>query len=309
MTQEAISLNGVFAVPPLARTADSCRSIDFEKNARIVRHIAGGGIRRLIYGGNAFFYHVTLREYEQILEWQHHLQRDGLWFIVSAGPSFGRLMDQAPLLRRFGVSCVMVLPCADPRDPAGIGQGLREFVEASGTRFLAYVKEESNLGADLERGLDMLGGLVDDGLCIGIKYAVVRQNPRVDPYLQALLQRVDRGKVISGIGERPAVIHLRDCGLTGFTTGSGCVAPAQSAAILTACERGDFAEAEQLREHFLDLEDMRDKWGPPRVLHHAVELAGIARTGAIPPFVSPLSADQQKCIQPVVQELVARERK
>lgn len=193
---EPLTLNGVFAVPPLARTADQRRAIDFEENLRIVRHIASGGITRLIYGGNAFLYHVTLAEYEQILEWQSHLQREGLWFIVSAGPSFGRLMDQAPLLRRFGVSCVMVLPCGDPRDPSGIGQGLREF-----------------------------------------------------------------------------------------------------------------AEAEQLRTHFLSLEDLRDRWGPARVLHHAVELAGIAKTGAIPPFVSSLSIEQQKCIQPIAQQLVAREQK
>jgi dihydrodipicolinate synthase/N-acetylneuraminate lyase len=203
----------------------------------------------------------------------------------------------------------MVLPCGDPRDPSGISQGLREFADVSGTRILAYVKEESNLGNDTGRGLDVLGGLVDDGVCIGVKYAVVRQNPKVDPYLKALLRRVDPNKVISGIGERPAIVHLRDWGLTGFTTGSGCLAPSQSAAILPACQRGDYAEADQLRERFLALEDIRDKWGPARVLHHAVELAGIARTGAIPPFVSPLSVEQQKAIQPIAQQLVAREKK
>jgi hypothetical protein len=40
-----------------------------------------------------------------------------------------------------------------------------------------------------------------------------------------------------------------------------------------------------------------------------VELAGIAKTGAIPPFVSSLSIEQQKCIQPIAQQLVAREQK
>jgi dihydrodipicolinate synthase/N-acetylneuraminate lyase len=308
MMRESQAFNGVFAVPPLARTADHRRAIDLEQNERIVRSIAGGGITRLIYGGNAFFYHVTLQEYEQILEWQTHLQREGLWFILSAGPSFGRLMDQAPLLRRFGVSCVMVLPCGDPRDPAGIGQGLREFADASGARILAYVKEETNLGAEKDRGLDILGELVNDGVCIGVKYAVVRPDPAVDPYLQALLQRVDRARVISGIGERPAVIHVRHWGLPGFTTGSGCLAPSRSAAILNACQRANDVEAEQLRAEFLAFEDLRDRWGPARVLHHALELTGIARTGAIPPFVSPLSIEQQQVIQPIAQQLVAREQ-
>lgn len=307
MSQEPLALHRVFAVPPLARTADRRRAIDFDESARIVRHLTQGGVDCLMYGGNAFLYHLSLREYEPLLEWLSGLQRDGVVCIPGAGPSFGRLMDQAPLLRFFGFSYAMVLPCGDPRDAAGIGMGLREFAEASGARLICYVKEEMNLGSDLERGLDVLGELVDEGICVGIKYAVVRQDPKVDGYLEALLRRVDRGKVISGIGERPAVVHLRDWGLPGFTTGSGCLAPSLSMAILRACRKGDFAEAERVREHFLALEDLRDAWGPARVLHHATELAGIARTGAIPPFVSMLSAEQQQRIEPVTRELVGRE--
>jgi dihydrodipicolinate synthase/N-acetylneuraminate lyase len=108
------SLQGVFAVPPLARTLDANRAIDFEQNSRIVRSIAKGEITRFIYGGNAFLYHLTLNEYEQLLEWQTEIKRDGLWIVPSAGPSYGRLIDQAKLLRRFTFPCVMTLPCGDP---------------------------------------------------------------------------------------------------------------------------------------------------------------------------------------------------
>ncbi len=66
MTRD-LSLNGVFAVPPLARIPGKTRAIDFEQNSRMVQHIAQGGVSR--YGGNAFLYHLTLAEYEQ-LEWQ-----------------------------------------------------------------------------------------------------------------------------------------------------------------------------------------------------------------------------------------------
>ena len=111
-------LRGVFAVPPLARRADARRSIDFAENDRIVRRIADGGIRRFLYGGNAFLYHLTLAEYEALLEWLSGQSAD-LWMIPSAGPSFGRAMDQAPLLRRQSFGTVMMLPCADPRDAAG----------------------------------------------------------------------------------------------------------------------------------------------------------------------------------------------
>jgi dihydrodipicolinate synthase/N-acetylneuraminate lyase len=137
---------------------------------------------------------------------------------------------------------------------------------------------------------------------------VVRTDPAHDPYLDELIKRVDRRKVISGIGERPAVIHLRQWGLPGFTTGSGCLAPTLSAAVFSACGAGDYAEAERIRSRFLDLEDLRDAWGPARVLHHALELAGVARTGPIPPFVSELSSEQKTRLAPVVQELLTQQQ-
>ncbi len=308
MTQNLISLDGVFAVPPLARVHGKGRAINFEESLRIVRHIAKGGISRFIYGGNAFLYHLTLEEYEQLLAWQAAIKEDGLWFIPSAGPSYGRLMDQAKLLRRFSVPCVMTLPCGDPRDAAGLEVGLREFAESADTRLMLYLKEEMNMGADLMAGLDTVAQLVDEGICIAIKYAVVRKDPSQDPYLDQLLRRVERRKVISGIGERPAINHLRQWGLPGFTTGSGCLAPALSAAVFSACHAGNYEEAQHVRSRFLDLEDLRDAWGPARVLHHALELAGVAATGPIPPFVSELSPEQKNRIQPVAQELLTQQQ-
>ena len=103
MKKTAVStadLRGVFPVPPLARKRDATRTIDWAENARIVSHIHAGGCTRLLYGGNAFLYHITLAEYDHLLEWLAG-REDALWMIPSAGPSFGRLMDQAPLLRRY----------------------------------------------------------------------------------------------------------------------------------------------------------------------------------------------------------------
>src|SRR5256885_1021914 len=92
-------LRGVFAVPALARRRDTARSLDFAQNDLIVRHIIKGGITRLIYGGNAFLYHITLAEYEESIEWLAGLD-DELWVIPSIGPSYGRAMDQKGLARR-----------------------------------------------------------------------------------------------------------------------------------------------------------------------------------------------------------------
>jgi dihydrodipicolinate synthase/N-acetylneuraminate lyase len=297
----------VFPVPPLARKRDAARTIDFAENARIVSHIDAGGCTRLLYGGNAFLYHITLAEYEQLLGWLTQ-QDDELWMIPSAGPSFGRLMDQAPLLRRHRFPCVMALPSGDPRDAAGLERGLREFADAAGTPLMLYLKDESNFGTDKEAGLDAVARMVADGTCIAIKYAVVRQNPVEDAYLTSLLRRVPHEVVISGIGERPAIVHLRDFGLPGFTTGSGCVAPNLTQEIFESCSRRDFATAGRIREKFLPLEDLRDAWGPARVLHTATELAGIANLGPIAPFISELTAGAVEKLRPVAQALAAEAR-
>lgn len=295
---------GVFPVPPLARRSDALRSFDPAENERIVSHIRRGGIHNLLYGGNAFLYHLTLAEYEQLLDWGASLP-DDVWVIPSAGPSFGRLMDQAPLLRRYEFPCVMHLPCGDPRDAAGIERGLREFADTCGTPLLVYVKEEHNFGPDRDAGLDAIARLVDSGVCVGVKYAVVRQNPVEDAYLTALLERVDRRIVLSGIGERPAAAHMKEFALPGFTTGSGCVAPDLSLQIFEACTSEAYEDALRIRELFLPLEDLRDAWGPARVLHAAVELAGIAATGPIPPFVSALADARLRKVEPAAAALAS----
>lgn len=298
-------LRGVFSVPSLARKPDARRTLDWTENERLVRHIASGGITRFLYGGNAFLYHVTLAEFEQLLGWLARLP-DDLWAIPSLGPSYGRAMDQAPLLRRHRFPCAMMLPCGDPRDAAGLEQGYREIAEAAGTPLIIYLKDENNFGPDKAAGLDAVARLVDEGVCVAIKYAVVRQHPGQDDYLAALLKRVDRRRVTSGIGERPAVVHLRDWNLPGFTTGSGCLAPRLSQAVFEACVRRDYTTAETLRAGFIPHEDLRDAWGPARVLHASIQLAAVANTGPLPPFVSPLAKAQAQQLAPVAGALLRR---
>src|SRR5438093_1849302 len=156
-------LRGVFSVPPLARSDDAQRSLDQEQNNLIVCHIVNGGITRFVYGGNAFLYHVQLAEYEQLLEWLTGFSAD-LLVIPSAGPSFGRAMDQSTLLRKYEFPCVMMLPCSDPRDAAGLERGYREFAEAANAKLLVYLKEENNFGSNEEAGLDAVARLVNDGV-------------------------------------------------------------------------------------------------------------------------------------------------
>ena len=293
---------GIYPVPPLARKNDSLRSLDFAANDRMLGYLKAAGATRVIYGGNAFLYHATLSEYGALAEWLGSKTKE-FALTVGIGPSYGRAMDQAAIVRRYKFASLLVLPCADPRDAAGMEAGLREIASACGTPLSLYLKDEQNFGTDQDAGLDVVARLADAGICASIKYAVVRRDPGEDEYLKKLLRRVDPSRVISGIGERPAIVHLRDFKLGGFTTGSGCVAPRLSQALLEACGRKDYDRAEQIRGAFLPLEDLRDRWGPPRVLHAAVALAGIAETGPIPPFVSGLSKVQSAQLAPVAKAL------
>lgn len=295
-------LVGVFSVPPLPRKPGPGRPLDLGEAERVARHIAEGGVSRFLYGGNAFLYHVSLAEFEEVLDWLAGFPADR-WAIPSLGPSFGRAIDQVRLLRRHSFRCAMMLPCGDPRDPLGMEAGLREIADAAGLPLIVYLKSEDGFGSDKERGLDAVGRLVADGVCVAIKYAVVRDDPARDDYLDGLLRRVDRGRVVSGMGERPAVVHLRDFKLAGMTTGSGCIAPRLSNKMLAACLAKEWERAEDLWAAFKPLEDLRDAWGPARVLHHATELCGVARTGPIPPFVSALDGPKLETLGPVARAL------
>jgi dihydrodipicolinate synthase/N-acetylneuraminate lyase len=305
MTSGPVSLQdlaAVFAVPPLPRNVDQGRTLNFDAAEAVAHHIETGGITRFLYGGNAFLYHITLDEFGTLLEWLAGFGRTR-WAIPSIGPSFGRAMDQARLLKRHAFRTAMVLPCNDPRDARGMEAGLREIADASGVPLILYLKSEDGFGSHKDAGLDAIGRLVDDGVAVAIKYAVVLEDAATDPYLNGLLQRVDRRRVISGMGERPAIVHMRDFKLPGITTGSGCVAPHACTAMFEACRAGDWRRAEEIRAQFMPLEDVRDARGPARVLHHATELAGIAPTGPIPPYVSPLDDKELPKLQAVARAL------
>ena len=87
-----------------------------------------------------------------------------------------------------------------------------------------YIKDDGYIDAA------HVGKLDADGAICAVKYAIVRDNPKVDPFLEDMLSVVNKDIVISGIGERPAIDHLTQFGLGCFTSGSVCVGPASSTA-------------------------------------------------------------------------------
>ncbi len=288
--------SSVIAVPPLARTADLAYCP--EENAKIIRHIEAGGVDILLYGGNANFYHTAPSEYASILGSLAETAAENTLVIPSVGPAWGTMMDQAKLLADFDYPTVMVLPMQGLTTSTGVATGIRRFAEAFGKPVVLYIKQHGYIDpADA-------AALVADGLISWIKYAIVEENPAVDPYLTELLRLVDSQLVVSGIGEQPAIIHLRDFGINGFTAGCVCIRPDLSQRMLEAIVAGDYATAEELRAGFEPLENLRNEINPIRVLHEAVSLAGIADTGPALPLLSNLDpADRDRVKQAATQLL------
>jgi dihydrodipicolinate synthase/N-acetylneuraminate lyase len=291
----------VLSVPPLARRADL--TIDSAQNARLLDHLRAGGVRTFMYGGNANLYNMGVSELRALADLLIGLARDGDWMIPSVGSDYGKAYDQLRMLRDYPFPTAMVLPHKAQSTPAGVATGIRKLADAYGKPVIAYVKDDGYVeAADL-------GRLAKDGAICAIKYAIVRGDPSKDTFLGDLVNAVDRTIVISGIGERPAIDHVTKFGLQAFTSGSVCVAPGLSMALLHAIKRGDIAEAARLRALFIPLEDQRDAHSPIRVLHDAVRLAAISDTGPMLPYLSNLNDPVILAgIEKAAKQLLAAER-
>lgn len=274
----------VLAVPPLARHRDL--RLNHDANLAMVRYLEDGGVSSHLYGGNANLYNVSIGEFPELLDMLEEIVAAESWVIPSVGPDFGKMMDQAAILKARAFPTVMVLPLAFPATNDGVATGIRHFAEAYGMPVIVYIKSDNYLDPAT------VGALASDGIVSAVKYGTVRANPSDDAYLRTLLDHVDVNLIVSGIGERPAVAHFREFGLRAFTSGSVCVAPRGSMKMLHALTDGRWDEALDVRQAYIPLEDCRDTFSPIRTLHDAVTFAGIADMGPMLPMLSRLPAAQ-----------------
>ncbi len=290
--------SSVIAVPPMARNAQGvlCR----QNNSKIIRWIEAGGVTTLLYGGNAVFYHMRLSEYADALSIIAESAAPTSLMIPSVGPTYGIMMDQVEILKQFDFPTVMILPQKEIADEKGIATGIRKFAEAYGKPVVLYLKHDRWLSPSI------VDKLVKDGLVSWIKYAVVLDQPLQDRYLREVLDVAPANIVVSGIGEQPAIIHMRDFGVGSYTSGCVCVAPKLSMDMLRAIHAKDYVQAESIREVFRPLEDLRNAIQPIRVLHHAVKAAGIADTGPMQPLLGELEGSHEQSIAAASKELLTK---
>jgi dihydrodipicolinate synthase/N-acetylneuraminate lyase len=274
----------VLSVPPLARRADL--ALDEAENKKLLDYMRAGGVTTFLYGGNANLYNVGVSDFGRLLDMLERLAAPDDWMIPSVGADYGKACDQIDIAKGRAFPTVLILPLRFPATPKGVARGIGLLAERYGKPVMAYVKDEGYIEpADL-------AALMKDGSVCAVKYAIVRKDPAQDAVLSAILKSVDQDLIVSGIGERPIPAHFGTFGLKAFTSGSVCVAPRLSTAILTAVATGDRDAIDRLRETFLPLEDLRDGHSPLRVLHEAVRLAGIADTGPILPFLSNIATPE-----------------
>lgn len=287
--------SSVISVPPLARTKDLVASE--HENRRMIEHLKAGGIRTFLYGGNALFYHIRLSEYAEVVHQLVELAGAESWVIPSIGPSFGMMMDQAAIAADLPVDTFMVLPQKDITDVDGIERGIQLAVQRMSKPVVLYLKFDRWLPTSaVER-------LVRSGSVSWIKYAVVLPDPNNDPYLKELQDVVPSDLLVSGMGEQPAICHMRDFKMGGFTSGCVCIRPDLSTRMLRAIHSNDWGTADRIRTTFEPLEDQRNAISPIRVLHEAVGLSGICNVGPILPLMSGLSESQLGVLKGVVAKL------
>jgi dihydrodipicolinate synthase/N-acetylneuraminate lyase len=255
-----------------------------------------------MYGGNANFYHVAPSEYASILDFLAEAAGPDTWVLPAAGPDYGKLIDQALTLKSRSFPTAMLLPMSFPFTDDGLASAIRRFTDILGKPAVVYIKADHYIRPDTLARLD------EEKRVAAVKYAVVRENSADDAYLRELIKVLDRERLVSGIGERPAVVHLRDFGLTSFTSGSVCIAPKGSMQMLALLREQRWEEAERIREDYLPLEDCRDEISPIRVLHDAVTLAEIADMGPMLPMLSTLDDRLRERVAPVARRLLEIDR-
>lgn len=287
----------VVAVPPVA-WSDKLELAEAE-NRKLIKHIEAGGVGALLYGGNANLYHYDRGRFAALLDLLADAASPATDVIPSIGPDFGKLVEEARILRDRKFAGVMALPMTFPTHPAGIEKAIRAAADTLGAPLILYVKREHYLTPDRIAAL-----LADRAICF-VKYAVERPDPSGDQYLSDLCSAIGAGNIASGMGETPIHAHLPDYQVRTYTSGGVCIAPRAAMALLAAYRASDLGEARRLSAPFLRFEQVRAAINGFSVMHDAVTLSGIANMGPILPMAGNVPQDELATVQAAVNDLVA----
>ena len=260
-------------------------------------------MRTFLYGGNAVMYHLSSREFKEVLEMITEFSSADSLMIPSVGPFYGAMMDQAKILKQYDFPTVMILPTRDMTTSIGIANGIRRFVDYFGKPVALYIKNDGYIG------INEASTLMEEGLLSFIKYAIVRKDPSQDPFLEELVKNLGNDRIVSGMGEQPVPIHKIQFDLKSFTSGCVCIAPGLSTKMLKALQKEDMSRVESIRRKFEVLEGLRNEINPVRVLHAAVKMTNLAETGPLQPMISEISGSEAARVEKAAMDLFDQEEK
>jgi dihydrodipicolinate synthase/N-acetylneuraminate lyase len=269
-------ISSIIALPATARFADG--RINADESRKLITWLAAAGVTSFMYGGIGGLFNARLSEYNEILDLMESVApTPDAWMVPSIGGDFGKAIDQVAMLRDRAFPTAILLPFSLVQ-PGGVATGIRKLADAYGKPIMVFYKS-----SDYLRGPDVAALLKDGALC-GVEYGI---GPAADgslPDLEELLALTGSAdRLIDGAGEI-SIVRTSKFGIKGYTSGSGLLAPSLSMKLLAAVKRGDRATIEKLSAPFAPFEAARAAYSAIPVVHAAIELAGIAKTGPMQPF-------------------------
>ena len=206
-----------------AQAPTSGRSLDLDAAEALARHIAAGGITPVPLRRQR----VPLSRHARRIRGAARLARRRSRPTAGRSPASARRSAarsiRRALLRRHRFPARHDAALRRSRATRrGLEAGLREIADAAGMPLILYLKSEDGFGADRDAGPRR-------GRAASSTTASRRDQIRRRPRRSRAAIRISTGcsgastaaASISGMGERPAIVHLRDFGLGGLTTGSG----------------------------------------------------------------------------------------
>jgi dihydrodipicolinate synthase/N-acetylneuraminate lyase len=269
--------DSVIAEPPMAWSAD--RTLNLKVNLALAEHMRAGGVRTVLYGGNANLSAFTLGQFEQAVELMGIVAQNSR-VIAAIGPELGRMLDQAGAVERSGLRNVLLLPVHHPADTHGTGDGVREIASRLGFGVIVDLCRENYLRPVT------LAKLRDEGAVRLVRYSVRRDNPEDDSYLDRVIEVMGREQVFSGLGEAAALDHVGKRAMLTYASGAATIAPAAAMRLHASLRRGDLATARQLIRPFVEFARLGDMLGPIQVVHDGADMLGLGAMGPPLPMLS-----------------------
>ncbi len=294
-------LDTVQLVPPTPFSPDG-REVVVERLAALVRDLAEAGIRVFLpAAGTGEFHSLSVDEVVQCVRATRSAVGDSSTVIAPIGFSVEQAVATGKRALDAGADALLLMPVVHPYV---CDEGYRDYFLTIADRLGAPLLTYKRGPAPSDK---LLLELARAGKLCGVKYAV----NDLDTFARFAAAAPSAGNLglYCGTAERWAPYFML-AGATGYTSGSGCVAPRTTLALHRSLAARQFDEAFRLLAVLRPLEDFRAKDADSfniSALKYAVSLRGVDFGPCRPPQRQ-LSAEDQAAIRRIVETLLAVER-